>query len=486
MVFVVTMIMFPPWRFKLRQAQVALDEGRLDEAAQIAGRAELNEYLPVRQLLGQVSQQLSRRALERAAAGDFATAWRDLDSARGLAGETADWQRLQQAVADVAISDVLTHLKASDFHGAAARLEALNKRRMPGVGLQTLTEVAKRLESASKLLARGKFAEAEAQLVAAIALRPDLKLIEEQLHACRERVERSRALSEQLHAAIAAAEWTKVAALAGELLEIAPEHRVARDARRRAWAEVGQRAEDSRHLTETQHWGGSKDEREASVSRYVSIQPNDATKRDVTGGLTSPARQPASKFMLWIDAVGGYLVCLADEVIFGQALPGAAADVPIQADISRKHAKLIRHAEGYVLEPLGGKTLLNGRAIQGPALIGDNDEIGLGDAVKLRFRKPHVLSSSARLEIISGHRTLPYADAVILMAESCVLGPKWQNHVVCRDWAGDVVLYRADDAIMCRSMDSIEIDGQLVGGRGAVQPGSRVMGTDFSLSIEGV
>ena len=190
--------------------------------------------------------------------------------------------------------------------------------------------------------------------------------------------------------------------------------------------------------------------------------------------------------MLWIDAVGGYLVCLSDEVVIGQASPGTQVEVPIQADISRKHAKIIRQGEGYVLEPLGGKVVLAGKPVTGKVLLSDGDELVLGDAVKVRFRKPHVLSSSARLEMVSPHRTHPFADAVILMAESCVLGPKWQNHVVCRDWNGDVVLYRADDKIMCRAMESIEIDGQLHDGRGPVRPGSHVIGTDFSLSLEAV
>ena len=44
----------------------------------------------------------------------------------------------------------------------------------------------------------------------------------------------------------------------------------------------------------------------------------------------------------------------------------------------------------------------------------------------------HVLSASARLEMVSRHRTQPHVDGILLMAESCVLGPKWQNHVVCR------------------------------------------------------
>ena len=279
------MIMFPPWRFKLREAQVALDQGRLEEAAHIAGQPQLKPFLPVQQLLVQVSEQLARRALERAATGDFSGGWRDLDQARQLSGETADWQRLQQAVADVAVGEVVQHLAASDFPGAASRLDILDKRKMPGVALQTLREVAKRLESARKLTQRGKFAEADDQLAAAAALRPDLKLIGDKRQLCRERSERSRVLHEQLHSAIAAADWTKVAACASELLEMSPDNRVARDARKRAWAEIGEPLGDSRRLAETQHWGGISGEREASASR----------SGDDAGGLTPTARRAADR-----------------------------------------------------------------------------------------------------------------------------------------------------------------------------------------------
>src|SRR5262245_48747042 len=458
--------MFPPWRFKLREAQVALEQGRLEEAARITAEPQLKQYLPVQQLAAQVAEQFARRALERAAAGDFAAGWRDLDEARQLAGETADWQRLQQAVADVTVGEFVHHLEASDFPGASSRLDALDKRKMPGVALQTLREVTKRLESARKLSQRGKFAEADEQLAAAAALRPDLKLIEDKRQMCRERAERSRAVQEQLHAAMAASDWTKVLACANELIEIAPENRVARDARKRAWAEVGEQIGDSRRLGETKYWASSP------ASTAVGLAETNAKR--------------APRFMLWIDAVGGYLVCLGEEILIGQAAPGSQIDLPIQADISRRHAKIIRQGEGYVIEPLGGKVLLDGKPISEPSLLSDGDEIVLGGAVKLRFRKPHVLSSSARLEMITPHRTQPYADAIILMAESCVLGPKWQNHVTCRDWTDDVVLYRSDDKIMCRAMESIEIDGHLHDGRGSVRPGSHVIWSDFSLSLEAV
>jgi hypothetical protein len=416
-----------------------------------------------------VGEQLSRRALELAAAGDFAGAWRDLDEARQIAGETADWQRLSQAVAEVAVGDIVQHLAASDFPGATSRLDVLGRRKLPGVALTTLREVAKRLESARKLSQRAKFAEADEQLTAALALRPDLTLIQEKRHACHERAERSRVLHEQLHAAMTAAEWTKVAAVAGELLDIAPENRVARDARKRAWEKIGAPVGDSRRLGETQHWDGT---------------PSGTAAQNVPNAEAEAKRAP--RFMLWVDAVGGLLVCLSDEVVLGQASPGTNVDVPIQADVSRKHAKVIRDKEGYVLQPLGGKTSVDGKPVTGPTLLSDGQEIALGGAVKLRFRKPHVLSSSARLEVLSGHRTLPHADAIILMGESCVLGPRWQSHVICRDWAGEVVLYRSEDRIMCRANESLEIDGRLQESRAVVRPGSHVVGSDFSFTIEPV
>ena len=153
--------------------------------------------------------------------------------------------------------------------------------------------------------------------------------------------------------------------------------------------------------------------------------------------------------------------------------------------IHRRHRTVIvrRHGEGYVIEPIH-TVRVQGQKIGEATLLSDGDEIELGNSVRLRFRKPHVLSASARLEFVSRHRTQPSADGILLMAESCVLGPKFQNHVVCRSWSHDVVLYRQEDELFCRAMESIEIDGQLCDGRGRIGSNSRVSGGDFALSLE--
>lgn len=190
-----------------------------------------------------------------------------------------------------------------------------------------------------------------------------------------------------------------------------------------------------------------------------------------------------SRFVLWIDAVGGYLVCTGDCVVIGQAAPGNPVDVAVQGDVSRRHAIVSRQGEGYVLEPVqpvrvGGQTLTR------PTHLVDGDVLELGGSVRIRFRQPHVLSGSARLEFVSGHRTLPLVDGVVLMAESCVLGPGATNHVVCRQWHGDLVLFRRDDQLHCRSPKSLEINGRRGSGLIPLNGNTRVVGEDFSLSVE--
>lgn len=465
--------MFQPWRFKLKEAEAALEQGRLEDAARLLKEGDLPTYLPAQQLLAQVAVKMNARAAVRARGGELEGAWRDLDSARNLSGETTDWLAAQKGVMEIALDVVVNHLRGNDFEGAIAQLDKLEKRKPVGGAIAVLREVTRRLDSARKLSLRGKFSDAETQFLAATALQPHLAFIADQKQLCRERGERCRLLSEQLHRALAISDWSAAAAAADAILEFAPENPVARDARKRAWKEVGAKVPDSRTpgghpVAETQHWPGggtaknSKDEGEAAD------------------------RPRAPRFLLWIDGVGGYLVCLGDEVIVGQSHPGSRADVAIQADISRRHVKIRREGEGYILDPLHEKVKVDGKPVSSPMLLSDGDELELGEGVRLRFRKPHVLSASARLEMVSRHRTQPHVDGILLMAESCVLGPKWQNHVVCREWKGDVVLFRQEEKLFCRAMESIEIDGKLHDGRGRLAPNSHVLGSDFSFTLEPV
>jgi hypothetical protein len=200
---------------------------------------------------------------------------------------------------------------------------------------------------------------------------------------------------------------------------------------------------------------------------------------------TGPRKFDDSRFLLWVDGVGGYLVSPNREVILGQATPGNRIHIPILGDLSRHHAHIRRQGENYLVEPLA-KVILNGEEISGPRLLASDDELQLGDVVRLRFRQPHALSATARLDFLTPHRTLPSVDGVLLMAESIVLGPRKSNHVPCKHWTRDVILFRKDEQLYCRAMGDLEIDGRICSGKGELTLESHVLGDDFSLSLESV
>jgi len=195
--------------------------------------------------------------------------------------------------------------------------------------------------------------------------------------------------------------------------------------------------------------------------------------------------QSGGRFLLWVDAVGGYWVCLDDEVVLGQPAPAGRVDVPILGDLSGCHARIRRDSEGYLLEALR-EVKIDGRRVQQAAALVDGAKVRLGDAVWLLFRRPLALSATARLDFLSRHRTHPSSDAVLLMADTCVLGPKPHSHVVCRDWPREVILYRQEGELFCRTEGTFEIDGLHHHQRGRIHRNARVVGEDFSFSLEAI
>ena len=193
--------------------------------------------------------------------------------------------------------------------------------------------------------------------------------------------------------------------------------------------------------------------------------------------------QKTDRFLLWVDAVGGYWVCLGETIVLGQPVRRQTIDVPILGDLSSRHARIRRDDEGYLIEAIR-EVRVQGRPVSHMVSLSDGDLIQLGEGVRLRFRRPHTLSATARLDFLSHHRTQPSADGVLLMADSCVLGPKPHSHVVCHKWPAEVILYRHDEELFCRTAGVLEIDGMRHKGRGRVMPNSRVAGEWFSLSLE--
>jgi hypothetical protein len=190
----------------------------------------------------------------------------------------------------------------------------------------------------------------------------------------------------------------------------------------------------------------------------------------------------AGPWILWVDGVGGYLICPENSVSLGQGFADPPADVPILADVSRKHAVIRRDGEGYWLQA-DRPTRVNQNPVV-ETLLKHDDRIELGESCQLVFARPEPLSASARLILVSGHRFGDPVDAVLLMAETLILSRSSQAHIVVPELADRVVLFRMASGLAVRASGSMKAGDSTCRDRAPLAAGVPVTIGDVTLTLE--
>jgi FHA domain len=491
--------MFPTWRLKLREARVAWKSGRVDEAGALLAEESLRDFLPAKRLAQDVAGKIVERAGDRFARGDSLAGWQDLAVADRLGGQAEAIGQLRRQYAERSLAEARRYLASGQAAAAAARLDKLQRKGLSSSTSRVLRQIASLLDQADKAAAHGRFAVAEADLAQARRLVADQSATADTMEITAWLDERGRhlaqhetdslRLSAELHAALGREDWPAVLGASESLLAIAPLHAAARQARNRAWKVVGMNVTSGGDRPPVGRVALELNRGRGGAGRYSTRPGVGSGEVDTVTGNERP-----QSLLLWVDAVGGFLICLDDQIVLGQPSPGGSIALPFLADLSRRHAVIRRDGGSYVLEPVH-ETKIDGRVATGPVVLSSGQLIELGDSVRLRFSKPHALSATARIDIESNHKTQPSADAVLLMADSCVMGPNRHCHVQCRDWQHDVILYRQSERpreanrpieLYCRSEAPLAVDGEPSHGATKIAPGARIEGEDFSFTLEEV
>ncbi|MBS0263004.1 MAG: hypothetical protein JSS02_13750 [Planctomycetes bacterium] len=191
-----------------------------------------------------------------------------------------------------------------------------------------------------------------------------------------------------------------------------------------------------------------------------------------------------SKYLVWVDQVGAFLLSLKNEVaIGGPAIDGGAADISFLANLSRRHATIVRSGERYVLHAQAPSHVA-GRPVHDRSDLTDGCEILLGGSVRLAFRQPSVMSGTARIDFLSDHRPARAVDAIILMDDTCLVGPGTDKHIRCRPGQSALLLYRRDGKLWCKSREDVFVDGQHAPEGAELRSGSVVTGNELRFRIE--
>src|SRR5690606_37212562 len=101
-----------------------------------------------------------------------------------------------------------------------------------------------------------------------------------------------------------------------------------------------------------------------------------------------------------------------------------------------------------------------------------------------RFRRTNALTSTAVLTIASEHRTEPRYDGVVMLGEACLLGRGSDAHIRCRGCENNVVLYRREGQLWCRSDAALSVNGGPMNGPIQVQSGEFLEGNGISFRLE--
>lgn len=500
-------IMLGHWRIALRQAEELARAGRFDEALALVNRQGAADHRLADKLRNRLVLDLVARASRRAEADDVSGAIADLNLAdrHGVAPDVLAAARLR--LADRVAAEVRLHLDAGEPGRVVEMVEALARDRVGGPALRLMREAAKAWQLGLGEQRRGEFGLARnsfdrAERLAGASAAAPLADARRDLAA---RQEATKPAIERLYSALSAVDWGETLAAAEAVLDALPDHPAARQARSRAWRHIGGLSPDAALPARADRLAdapacepGAKAARDDGIV-ILDVQDHSPKRPDAAlRPMPKPgnvrlfrvdpppaqvsARGAGRRFLLWADAIGGYLVCQGDRVVLGRVGSEGLADVPLLGDLSRQHATIVRDGDGYVLKA-HRPCFVNGRRIDAAALR-QGDVIRLGTSVELEFHQPSPVSASARLSFVSRHRLPVAVDGIILMAETCIIGPSAQAHIRATDLKAPVVLYRQDAALWCRAAGEFEVDGHPRLGRAPLGPASKVQGDRFSFSIE--
>lgn len=156
------------------------------------------------------------------------------------------------------------------------------------------------------------------------------------------------------------------------------------------------------------------------------------------------AKPVASRYRLWVDGCGGFLLVVGDRVTLGRghnASPLVKPSSPRQCDVG-----VIGDWPSFVgaIDRRGGDYFWTPASTDAAILLTANSPLPSTGSVTIELRLPSPLSASGMMTIAAPHRFADQVDAVLLVDGTMVIGPGNDCHVRVRQAAERSVLIHAD------------------------------------------
>lgn len=492
---------------RIKQAECALADGRLEEAAEIIQSREVREHRRGQELAGQVARALVARAKRHLETGQLNLASADCDRAARVAGSLP-------AIAEIRAAVIEEMLKQKQAKAAAAQAAAAVQRQIErgqlSIGQRLLDEIqepdAQAAALARDLAARRVVIDEVVEKVAGALKEEDWEGAIKELLAAREaRVSDSRLreltartarlVATQAQTAIEAGRLDRASMLLKRLAKIedgsvesegvrrtlgqcqaalaelqAGRPREAERIMRRLAAVLPDAGWVSAALKHLQQACAATDELVAgplgllddgSPAEAATMLPEQSehVDRRMEPKAVIPLEAPGavgSRFVVQVDGVGSFLVWRERRVTLGALSSTPAPDVAFLTDAQTPPLVIERIEDDYFLElPLAG-----GECGRRGSLLTNGQRITVTPRCRMTFRLPSAASGTAVLELNSARLGRADIRHVVLMDRELIIGAGADAHIRADEMTERAVLHVKDGQLCCQTKDEIRIEEQ--------------------------
>ncbi|HMB95528.1 MAG TPA: hypothetical protein VKK61_05775 [Tepidisphaeraceae bacterium] len=430
---------------RMRQAQVAMAHGRLDEAYRLVQSDSLRTHRRGQTLTTDLVKKFLERGQAHLSSGRPAQALLDCEKAQSLGGNRDDVLALRGEIEQAIVEkdrDRRATAQASLIENASQLVDSALAR-------QDLDRA-----TAELIRARGngctdhRLRELDGNIRTTLRQQVEALLVEGRIDQAQPLAERLSRLdpeglaTQQLRRTIERINAAWAAINHGQFHE-AKEilHRVTKQLPQADWIE-----ELLQHVS-------AADEALAAIrtSPLGFLTVDDAKKetsprnspqlsRPVLGPVSSPPKKMLpSKFILQIDGAGSYQIIRKSLVTLGPISSSHAADIALVTDPSTSPVTIERIEDDYFLRTTGASS----------KLLASGDRISLSPRCTLTFTLPNPSSTTATLELVAGR--FPRADVrkVILMDRDLIIGASGAAHIRAEHLNNLMVIQATDERLIC-------------------------------------
>ncbi len=495
---------------RIRAAEKALREGRLDEAFRLAMASDLRDHRRGQAVLAGLAEKFLARAREHYRADRFSEALLDLDRADaggGLKDEIAELRKYVQSVAVEhfrkddsrrrRVDDAVRRIEDGSLAAGRKLLEQASHgdtaaARVRQVADKKSMEIGDIIGQAERLIAMGQWAGAADRVRraksidahAADVIRLEAELCEKVLGSARgtliqgypaRAADELACLGELGKKLPARQELVDVLALTSEAGDHAragrfgEAKRCAMSAARRIsganW--INEAVEQLRMLEEVAaalaagplgerlrggNGGRSINMPDPGVGR-VSLDETVAIPHRIASG--GPA---TDRLLLLVDGGGSFLLIRGGGATIGRAATEHPADVPIFSDVAERHVNIQRVDEDYFA--FATKEIEVGDRPTQHTLLRDGDRVVLGKKAKFLFRIPSRRSATAVLELSDTTKMPHDVRRVVLLRHAATIGCGPTAHIPCRHAGVPLVLFERNGDLWVRRQSDGHVDNE--------------------------